>query len=81
MINNCDFQKLKEVIVSVLSVHPDEIKMDSRFCEDLGADSLDMYQMAMEAEKTFQLDLSSMDLESVKTVEDAINMCMQAKAK
>lgn len=53
MINNCDYEKLKAIVVSVLSVHPDEIELDSRFCEDLGADSLDMYQMAMEVERTF----------------------------
>lgn len=81
MINNCDYEKLKAIVVSVLSVHPGEIEMDSRFCEDLGADSLDMYQMAMEVEKIFQLELSDINLAEVKTVEDAINIVMQAKSK
>ena len=42
-----EFEKLKEVIASVLSVDPDEITMESTFMDDLGADSLDVFQIVM----------------------------------
>ncbi len=70
-MNNIDYDKLIEIVVRITGVHADEIKMDTRFSEDLGADSLDMYQMAMETEKMFQLDLSGMDIGKIHTVEDA----------
>ena len=42
-----EFEKLQEIIVDVLNVNPDEITMDTTFVDDLGADSLDIFQIIM----------------------------------
>ena len=46
-----EFTKLKDIIADVLNVDPEEIRLDSTFSEDLGADSLDLYQIVMGIEE------------------------------
>ena len=53
-----EFEKLKSVIVEVLSVDPDEITMDTAF-DDLGADSLDLFQIIMGLEEAFDIEIPS----------------------
>ena len=43
-----EFEVLRDILVKILGVAPDEITMDSTFAEDLGADSLDMYQVVLQ---------------------------------
>ena len=68
-----EFEKLKNVIVEVLSVDPDEITMDTAF-EDLGADSLDLFQIIMGLEEAFDIEIPSEKAEKIKTVEEALEM-------
>ena len=42
-----EFEKLKDIIVDVMGCNPDEITMDTTFVDDLGADSLDIFQIIM----------------------------------
>lgn len=48
-----EFEKLKKIIAEVLNVDPDEITMETTFQDDLGADSLDVYQIIMGIEEEF----------------------------
>ena len=50
-----EFEKLKKVIAEVLSVDPDEITMETTFADDLGADSLDVFQIIMGLEEEFDI--------------------------
>ena len=52
-----EFEKLKKVIADVLNVDPDEIGMDSTFVDDLGADSLDVFQIVMGIEEEFDIEI------------------------
>ena len=69
-----EFEKLKKVIAEVLSVDPDEITMDTTFTDDLGADSLDLFQIIMGLEEEFDLEIEPEKAEKIKTVEDALEM-------
>ncbi len=63
---------VKEVVVEQLNVNPDEVKEESRFVEDLNADSLDVVELIMELEEKFDIEIPDSDAESIATVGDVI---------
>jgi len=65
-------EKVKEVVVEQLDCNADEIKEDSRFIEDLGADSLDVVELVMALEEEFDIEIPDEDAESILTVGDAL---------
>lgn len=67
-----EFEKLKQVIASVLNVDPNEIEPETTFMEDLGADSLDVYQIMMGVEDEFDITLDPQKVEEIRTVEEAL---------
>jgi acyl carrier protein len=67
------YAALKEIIVDKLSVSEDQIKPESRFMEDLGADSLDVVELVMAIEEKFGIEVPDEDAEKIRTVQDAIN--------
>ena len=64
--------KRKPIIAEQLNVEESEIKEDSNFKEDLGADSLDLFELVMALEEEFGVEIPSEDLESIVTVNDVI---------
>ena len=64
------FEKIKKVIVDQLGVEAETITMDTSFSDDLGADSLDLFQIIMELEEEFEIQIE--DAEGIKTVGDAV---------
>lgn len=73
-----EFEKLKTIIAEVLNVDPDEITMETTFQDDLGADSLDVYQIIMGIEEEFDIEIPAETAEQVTTVEDAVEMIKNA---
>lgn len=73
-----EFEKLKKVIAEVLSVDPDEITMDTTFTDDLGADSLDVFQIILGIEEEFDIEIPAEKAESITTVEEAVEMIKSA---
>ncbi len=67
------FEKIRTILSEQLSVEEEEISLDSNIIDDLGADSLDLVDMAMTVEDEFGLELPEEMLEKVQTVEDIIN--------
>ncbi len=65
-------EEVKEVVVEQLNVNPDEVKEDSKFVEDLGADSLDVVELVMALEEKFDIEIPDADAEKIATVGDAI---------
>jgi len=63
---------VKEVVVEQLNINKEEIKEDSKFIEDLGADSLDVVELVMALEEEFDIEISDDAAESILTVADAI---------
>ena len=72
--NNMEFEKLKTIIAEVLNVAVEEITMDTTFVDDLGADSLDVYQIIMGIEEEFDIEVPEDVAEKISTVEDAVEM-------
>ena len=73
-----EFEKLQKIIAEVLSVDTDEINMETKFSDDLGADSLDVFQIIMGIEEEFDIEVPAEATENIQTVEDAINMIKAA---
>lgn len=67
------FEKIREIIVEELSVEDDEITLDTSFKEDLGADSLDLFELIMALEEEYDLEIPVDDLSGLETVGDVIN--------
>lgn len=67
------FEKVKEITVDKLGVEADEVELKSSFRDDLGADSLDLFEFVMELEDEFDIEISNEDVEEIQTVEDAVN--------
>jgi acyl carrier protein len=65
-------EKVKEVVVEQLDCDPAEVKEDSKFIEDLGADSLDVVELVMALEEEFDIEIPDEDAESILTVGDAL---------
>ena len=73
-----EFEKLQEIIAEVLNVDPEEITMDTTFVDDLGADSLDVFQIIMGIEEEFDIEISNEDAEKIVAVGDAIEQIKNA---
>lgn len=67
-----EFEKLKNIIAEVLNVDADEITMDTTFVDDLGADSLDVFQIIMGIEEEFDIEISTKVVEKIVSVGDAV---------
>lgn len=72
------FEEIREVICEQLEVEPEEINLETTF-EDLGADSLDLFQIIVELEDKYGIQIE--DAESIKTVEEAVSYVKNALAE
>lgn len=73
-----EFEKLKKIIAEVLNVDEEEITMDTTFVDDLGADSLDIFQIIMGLEEEFDIEIPNEAAESIVTVADAVEQIKNA---
>ena len=71
-----EFEKL--IIAEVLNVDEDEITMDTTFVDDLGADSLDVFQIIMGIEEEFDIEIENEEAEKIVTVSDAVEQIKNA---
>lgn len=75
-----EFEKLKEIVVEVLNVQEADVTMETAFVDNLGADSLDMFQIITEVEDTFGIEIPEDELTDITTIEDAVNKIKSATA-
>ncbi len=73
------FEDVRDVVVEQLNVSPDEVKEDSKFVEDLGADSLDVVELVMALEEEFDIEIPDDKAEGISTVSDAIKFIEENK--
>ena len=73
-----EFEKLQKIIAEVLNLSEEEIRPDSTFVDDLGADSLDIFQIIMGIEETFDIEIDNEDAEKIVTVGDAVEQIKNA---
>lgn len=73
-----EFEKIQDIIAEVLNIDKDEITMDTTFIDDLGADSLDVFQIIMGIEEEFDIEIPSEEAEKIVTVGDAVEQIKNA---
>lgn len=73
-----EFEKLQEIIADVLNVGSENITMETTFVDDLGADSLDIFQIIMGIEEEFDIEIANEDAEKIVTVGDAAEQIRNA---
>lgn len=73
-----EFEKLQKIIAEVLNVDADEITMDTTFVDDLGADSLDVFQIIMGIEEEFDIEIPNEEAEKIVSVGDAVEQIKNA---
>ncbi len=71
--------EVKEVVVEQLSVDAGEVKEESKFVEDLGADSLDVVELVMALEEKFGIEIPDEEAEKIATVADAVKFIEENK--
>ena len=73
-----EFEKLQSIIAEVLNIDADEVTMDKTFVDDLGADSLDVFQIIMGIEEEFDIQIPNDAAENISTVADAVEQIKNA---
>lgn len=66
------FDKIKDIIVEQLDVEEDAVTMETSIAEDLGADSLDVVDLVMSIEESFDVEIPDEEVENIKTVGDIV---------
>jgi acyl carrier protein len=66
-------ERVGKIIAEHLGIGQDQIKSESSFVEDLGADSLDRVEMIMAFEEEFEIEIPDVDAEKIKTVRDSVD--------
>ena len=73
-----EFEKLQGIIAEVLNLESDEISPNATFVDDLGADSLDIFQIIMGIEDAFDIEIDNEEAEKIVTVGDAVEQIKNA---
>ena len=73
-----ELEKLQDIIAEVLNVDPSEITEDTTFVDDLGADSLDVFEIIMGIEEEFDIEIDTEDAEKIVYVSDAVEQIKKA---
>ncbi|RGK37014.1 acyl carrier protein [[Ruminococcus] lactaris] len=73
-----EFEKLQAIIADVLNVPKDDITPETTFVDDLGADSLDIFQIIMGIEEEFDIEIDNEEAEKITTVQDAVAQIKKA---
>ena len=68
-----EFEKMQDIIAEVMNVPKEDITPDTKFVDDLGADSLDIFQIIMGIEEEFDIEINNDDAEKIVTVQDAVD--------
>ena len=69
-----ELEKLQQIIAEVLNVDASEVMPGTTFTEDLGSDSLDLYQIILGVEDAFDIEIPQEEAEKIVTVADAIDL-------
>ena len=67
-----ELEKIKAIIAEVLNIDADSITEDTTFVDDLGADSLDIFQIIMGIEEEYDIELDNESVEQIQKVGDAV---------
>ncbi|MCI8564628.1 MAG: acyl carrier protein [Lachnospiraceae bacterium] len=76
-----EFEKLQMIISEVLSIEPEDVRMEMSFTDDLGADSLEIFQIMMGIEEVFDVVIEEGSIEQIETVEQALQAIAEAQTE
>ena len=76
-----EFEKIQMVISEVLSIEPEEVRMEMSFTDDLGADSMEIYQIMMGIEEVFDVVIDESIVEQIETVEQVLQAIGEAQVE
>ena len=76
-----EFEKLQMIISEVLSIEPEDVRMEMSFTDDLGADSLEIFQIMMGIEEVFDVVIEEGAIEQIETVEQALQAIAEAQTE
>ena len=74
-----EYEALRKVTAAILGMDPEEIRPDMTFLTDLGADSLDVYQIVMGVEEELGITIPAEKLETITTVQEAVDLIKSVK--
>ena len=80
MSQEATFEKVREIVAEQLSVDAAEVKEESNFQNDLGADSLDTVELVMALEEAFDIEIPDEAAEKIATVGDAVTYILEKAA-
>lgn len=66
------FEKVKEIIADQLGIDTEEIKMETKLIDDLGVDSLEIFEVVMSLEEEFEIEIPNEDVEGMKSVNEMV---------
>ena len=66
------FEKIRDIIVDQLDAEEDQVTLEASITEDLGADSLDVVDVVMSIEESFDIEIPDEEVENIKTVGDIV---------
>lgn len=75
-----EFDRLKEIIGDVMNIDTDMITEETTFVDDLGADSLDVFQIIMALEEEYDVEFDNAAIEEIQSVKDAVEVLCNAIA-
>lgn len=75
-----EVDKLKEIIGNVMNIETDTITEETTFIDDLGADSLDIFQIVLSLEEEYDVEFDNEEIEEIQSVKDAVEVLKKAIA-
>ncbi len=75
-----EVDKLKEIIGNVMNIETDTITEETTFIDDLGADSLDIFQIVLSLEEEYDVEFENEEIEEIQSVKDAVEVLKKAIA-
>ena len=74
MVDPETFEKFKQCAIEVLQVEPDKVTIEASFADDLDADSLDLVELVMALEESFDVSVEETELEGIETIGQAFDL-------
>ena len=74
-----EFEKIRKIIAEEMNLNVEDVKPESRFVEDLAADSLDVIQIVLKLEEEFDIEIPDDAVEQISTVQDAVDQIRSKK--
>ena len=74
-----EFEKIQKIIAEEMNLKVEDVKPESRFVEDLAADSLDVIQIVLKLEEEFDIEIPDDAVEQISTVQDAVDQIKSKK--